>query len=95
MKIKAHKSFKQWEEEQMRNPKFRKIANDLDLEFALIEAIIKQRAKHKMTQKQLAKKVGTKQSAISRFESGNYNPTLAFFRKVARALDMKLTATAI
>jgi len=35
--------------------------------------------------------MGTKQSAISRFESGSYNTTIGFLYKVADALDTKLT----
>ena len=93
MKTKPYKSFKQWSKEQMRDPEFRKISQSLELEFALIEAIIRERAKHGVTQKQLAEKMGTKQSAIARFESGNYNPTLAFIQKLADALGVKITAT--
>ena len=44
-----------------------------------------------MTQKQLAEKVGTKQSSIARLESGNYNPSLQFLQKVANALGKQLT----
>jgi len=48
------------------------------------------RAKKKLTQKALAKKLGTKQSAIARLESGRANPTLEFMQKTAEALDKKL-----
>ncbi len=44
-----------------------------------------------MTQKQLAEKIGTKQSNIARLESGNYNPSYQFLQKVAGALDKKLS----
>lgn len=43
-----------------------------------------------MTQNDLAKLTGTKQSNISRFESGNYNPSLEFLEKVASALGKKI-----
>ena len=79
----------------MKRPEYKKAFDDLELEFKLIEAIIEQRINHGVTQKQLAEKIGTKQSAIARFESGSYNPTLSFLKKVAAALGMKLTATAI
>jgi len=53
-------------------------------------AIIKQRTKKGLTQADLAKKIGTKQSAISRLERGTYNPSLAFLKKIAKALDKEL-----
>ncbi|MDR2446702.1 MAG: helix-turn-helix transcriptional regulator [Treponema sp.] len=43
--------------------------------------------------------VGTKQSNISRLENGNYNPTLEFLNKIAKAIGkeivyMKITGRA-
>ena len=38
----------------------------------------------------LADKIGIKQSNISRLESGNYNPSLAFLKKVAKGLGKEL-----
>ena len=43
-----------------------------------------------MTQKDLAEKIGTKQSAISRLESFDANPSFKFLKKVAKAFDAKL-----
>ncbi|MEA2112777.1 MAG: helix-turn-helix transcriptional regulator [Patescibacteria group bacterium] len=62
----------------------------LGVEFSLIEKIIEERIKKGLTQKELAKVIGTKQSAISRFESGSGNPTLSFIGKVSDVLDLKL-----
>ena len=47
------------------------------------------RAKH-LTQEQLAEKVGTKQSAIARLESGNSNPSLELLEKITKAVDSEL-----
>jgi predicted transcriptional regulator len=38
----------------------------------------------------LALKIGTKQPSIARFESGDYNPTISFLKKISKALDSKL-----
>ena len=62
----------------------------LDFEFALIRAIIETRLKKGITQKELARRVGTKQSSIARFESGTYNPTLSFVQKLATAMNAKI-----
>ena len=44
-----------------------------------------------LTQKELAEKVGTKQSVISRMENADYEGhTLSMLMKVAEALDMRL-----
>ena len=43
-----------------------------------------------LSQKQMAEKMGTKQSALSRLESGNSNPSLAYLKKVANALGADL-----
>ncbi|MBI4132986.1 helix-turn-helix transcriptional regulator [Candidatus Uhrbacteria bacterium] len=86
-------SFKDHLAEMMRKPGFKKAYDDLELEYRLISAMIDQRNKKKITQRQLAEKIGTKQSAIARFESGRANPRLSFLKKLSRALDVKLTVT--
>jgi len=58
--------------------------------YDLISKIIEARKKKGLTQAELAKKVGTKQSAIARVESGISNPTVYFLEKLANALDIKL-----
>lgn len=58
--------------------------------YLLIGQLIKARAKMGLTQTELAKKVGTKQSAIARIESGNANPSVSFLEKLAQALGSKL-----
>jgi len=68
----------------------KKAYDDLGLEFALVEMIIKKRLKQRLTQQQLAKKLGTKQPVISRLERGTYNPSIKFLTRVAHALNAKL-----
>lgn len=86
-------SFADHKARMMKDPDFKKAYDDLELEFKLISAMIDQRNKKKMTQKELAQILGTKQSAIARFESGRANPRLSFLKKLSRALDVKLTVT--
>lgn len=74
----------------LKNPEVRRAYDALGPEFALIEQIIAKRIQKKLTQTALAKKIGTKQSAIARLESGTYNPSLVFLKKVAKGLDAKL-----
>ena len=87
------KRFDEWEKlkkELLRDPEVKREYDRLGPEFAIISQLIELRAKKKLTQKALAKKLGTKQSAIARLESGRANPTLEFMQKTAEALDKKL-----
>jgi transcriptional regulator with XRE-family HTH domain len=61
-----------------------------EAEYKIIAEIILARKEKRLTQRALAEIVGTKQSNISRFESGNYNPTLDFLNKIAKAVGKKL-----
>ncbi len=87
------KSFDQFKKEMLKDKDIRKAYNDLGPEFTLITAIIEKRLEKGMTQAELARKIGTKQSAIARLESGNYNPTVAMLEKVAKALGARLVVS--
>lgn len=84
------KTHRQIKAELMKRPGFKKAREEVDFEFQLLDVIITKRIKNGLTQKQLAEKVGTKQSAIARFESGQYNPSLNFVSKLSKALDLRL-----
>lgn len=91
--IKYMNDYTKFKKELLKNEKIKKAYDDLGPEYYIIEKIIEKRLKENLSQAELAKILGTKQSAISRFESGNYNPTLKFLYKVADALDIKLKIT--
>jgi len=83
-------SFTKFKRKLLKDKKLKKAYDDLGPEFALVEMLIKKRLQQKMTQAQLAKKIGTKQSAISRLEQGSYNPSVNFLKKVSEALNAEL-----
>ena len=58
--------------------------------YELISKAIDARLKKKMTQEDVAKKMGTTKSSISRFESGAYNPTVDFLIRLSEALGKTL-----
>lgn len=84
------KSFTTFKRELLKDKEFKKEYDALEEEYTLIEQVIRKRIEKGLSQKKLAEKVGTKQSAIARLESGNYNPSVQFLKKVAHALDSKL-----
>ena len=83
-------NFNTIKKQALKDKRVMKAYNDLDLEFSIISQIIDKRIKKGMSQKDLALKMGTEQPSISRFESGDYNPTISFLKKISKALDSKL-----
>jgi len=85
-----HMDFEVWEKEALKDPLLKAEFDRQQPEFAVIQAMIDVRRKKSLTQKQLAEKLGTTQSAISRLEKGNINPTIGFMQKLADALGSRL-----
>lgn len=77
-------------EKALKNPNIKKEYELLRAEYEAIEKIIELRIKNKLTQKQLAEKIGTKQSAVSRFEKRMVNPTLYTLSQIASAFGKRL-----
>ncbi len=75
----------------MRSAKFRRADATLEVEFQIINDILDKRIKKDVTQAELARKSGIDQATLSRLETGNYNPSIKFLKRVAKALDAKLT----
>jgi ribosome-binding protein aMBF1 (putative translation factor) len=57
---------------------------------AIARLVIKYRLEHDLTQKELADKIGTSHSAISRLESGQAVITLKTMKRIAEALGGRL-----
>lgn len=76
--------------ELLKDPEVHQEYEELRPRYELISQLIGARIKKGLTQAQLAKKIGTKQSAIARVEGGNANPSIAFLEKVTKALGTKL-----
>jgi len=73
--------------EHMKDPTFRREYDALEPEFAVIKQIIDLRIKRKMSQTQLAKRIGTQQPSIARLESQKRIRNLDYLQRVANALD--------
>ena len=88
--MKKHLDFNAYKKQVLKNPKLRVEYDRLQPEFELINTLIEARKSRNLTQSQLAKKMGTSQSVISRLEIGRGNPTLEFLKKIAHSLDSHL-----
>jgi len=76
--------------ESLKDPEFRKAWEESEPEYLLSKALIEARLKKKLSQRDLAKKIGTSQAAISRIEGMGGNPSLSLLKRIAKALDGKL-----
>ena len=57
---------------------------------SVIEQYVQCRKMQGITQAELARRAGLPRSNITRFESGNYNPSLELLVRIAAALGMSL-----
>lgn len=84
------KDYETLKKQLLKNKAIKKTYDELGPEFELIEMIIERRLKQGLTQRELAKKIGTKQPVISRLECGTYNPSIKFLHRLANALEVDL-----
>lgn len=82
--------FQTHKKQLMQNPLFRKAYKESELEYEVAKALIKVRIEKGLTQTQLAKKLKTKQSVISRVENAKTVPSLSFLKRLASVLNMSL-----
>jgi DNA-binding XRE family transcriptional regulator len=72
------------------NPEFREEYEKADAEFQLIEALVSACTRANLSQAEVARRVGTTQSAIARLEGGGVSPSIATLRRYAAATGAKL-----
>lgn len=76
--------------DQLKNPEFKKEWENLEPEMEVIRAMIKTRTEQNLTQKELAEKTGINQANISKLENGNMNPSIKLLKRLADGLGMNL-----
>jgi predicted transcriptional regulator len=72
------------------NPEFRQEYEKADAEFQLIETLVSARAKANLSQAEVARRIGTTQSAIARLEGGGVSPSISTLQRYAEATGMRL-----
>lgn len=75
------------------DPQVKAEYDNLEDEFKLINQLLSMRAQAGLTQEQLAKRMHTSKSNISRLERGNTNPSWATLVKYAHACGFELSLT--
>ncbi len=78
----------------MKDPDFKRAYDALEDEFAALDVLLEARRRAGLTQEQLAKRMGMKQSSLARVESslGNkkHAPSLSTLRRYAEAVGCQL-----
>lgn len=82
-----------WEEYEkilMKRPGFKKAMEETRLEYEIARALIQARIEKGLTQAEIAKRMHTKQSVISRVENARTVPSLSFLKRLAHVLNASL-----
>jgi len=73
-----------------KDPKYVAAFDALEGEFAIAAAVMRARTEAGLTQEELARRMGTTQSAIARLEGGKSRPSTATLEKLAIATGTRL-----
>jgi DNA-binding XRE family transcriptional regulator len=94
MKPKVARTGKGWVERKLANPKFRKGFEEESQKLAIGEQLSRLRQEAGLTQAQVAKRIGTTASAISRYENAEYDRyELRTLQKIVNACGGRLKLT--
>lgn len=74
----------------LKDPQFKQALEQTRPEYEVTRAFILARVKHELTQKELAKKLATQQSVISRVENAHTTVSLSFLKRFASAFGGRL-----
>lgn len=74
----------------MKDPEFQSAYEEADVEYRVVEALIEARSRARLSQTELAKRIGTTQSAVARLESGQISPTISTLKRYAAATGSRL-----
>jgi len=77
-------------QKELKNPEFKRLFDEYGKQLEIAYQILQLRKKKKLSQVQLAKKIGTTQSNVARMEAGKQNFSTDMLVKVAQALGREL-----
>lgn len=72
------------------DPDYREAYDALEGEFALVDALLQARTRAHLSQAEVASRMGTTESAVSRLESGRVKPSTRTLERYAQATGHRL-----
>ena len=89
-KIMKAADFDDYLAEELKDPEAKRLFDEYGRQLEISYKILQTRKQKGLSQAELAKKIGTKQSNVARIESGQQNVTIKLLDRIALALDMQL-----
>lgn len=83
-------TWENYEKRLMKRKGFKTLADKNEPKYQLVRSLIGARLKKRLSQKELARRIGTKQPVISRLENMQSYPTLSLLERISHALGTKL-----
>src|SRR3989338_6125168 len=83
-------SWEDYEKKLMKRKAFKMLSEKNESKYQLVRSLICARIKKNFSQKELARRIGTKQPVISRLENMESYPTFSLLERISKALDTKL-----
>jgi predicted transcriptional regulator len=74
----------------LKNPEVKREYERLAPAYDIVQTLIDARVRANMTQAEVAKRMGTTQSAVARMESGKYDPKVTSLRQYAEATGSQI-----
>ena len=84
-------NLQQLKQKALQDPEVKAEYDNLEGEFSLMDQLISMRIEAGLTQEQVAKRMHTQKSNISRMERGNGNPSWASLLKYAHACGFEIS----
>jgi ribosome-binding protein aMBF1 (putative translation factor) len=91
----SKRAIRKLKERWMKEPGFRAGYEALGPEFELASMLIEARTEAKLSQVELAERMGTSQSTIARLESGAAKPSLSTLERFAEATGLRVRVTLV
>jgi len=82
--------FRKHLKDSLKDEEFKAAYEDKELRYKVVDILVGIRIQYKLSQAELAKKLGTTQAVISRVENGSVNIGIDFLQKVANTFNKKL-----